>query len=733
MSTAIASPPPPAEAPKSATPQPARNVDCGILWLFAVTTFVSAFLLFQVQPLISKYILPWFGGSPAVWTTCMLFFQTVLFAGYAYAHLVTSRLVLAKQVLLHCVLLIAAVLVLPITPDSAWKPSGHEDPVGRILMLLAVSVGLPYFVISATGPLLQNWFSRRVPGTSPYRLYALSNIGSLLALLSYPFVVEPALNSNAQANWWSRLFQVFAVLCSACALNLWWKTRSTNNSASPAKIHQPSPGTDPTLVEYLRWFGYAMTPSLMLLATTNRVCLDVATIPFLWIAPLSLYLLSFILCFDSDRWYSRKGYAIGLGAGVLLTLVTMSGIADFSIILQVSIAFSMLFAACMLCHGELVSLKPAASHLTAFYLLVSAGGAAGGLFVGLFAPTFFPDYWEFPLGLLICCGILFRILQTTSAKTTDILKRKQTSVPQKTNPLRKYGMLAALAVLLSILPGMAKQATESLGNNLTTARNFYGVLRVNDRFPDHATMKQRVMAHGSTVHGLQFLAPERQGWPTTYYTRNAGVGRVLTTLQNTQDPKHVGVVGLGVGTLAAYGRSQDKYCFYEINQLVRPLAEQYFTFLTNTEPTIEHVLGDARLSMEFEEPRGYDVLVLDAFSSDAIPTHLLTKTAAKIYARHLKPNSILAVHISNRHFDLRPVILGLANELEWKCQVVIAPLNESIAQTASVWMICASAERLVELGLGDKDTVELSPEVNLENIRPIVWTDDRVDMLGVLR
>ncbi len=746
MSTATVSPPSAKSQPrKTATPQNSINIDFGVVWLFAITTFVSAFLLFQVQPLISKYILPWFGGSPAVWTTCMLFFQTVLFAGYAYAYLTTVRLNITKQVALHCLLLIAAVYVLPIAPDASWKPSGDEDPVGRILMLLVASVGLPYFVISATGPLLQNWFSHRVPGTSPYRLYALSNIGSLLALLSYPFVVEPALSCDAQAVWWSRIFQLFAVLCGACAINLWLKRHQPSATEDTTATNRLENETKPTLADHCRWFGYAMTPSLMLLATTNRVCLDVATIPFLWIAPLTLYLLSFILCFDSDRWYSRKGYAVALGIGILLTVVTMSGITEFPIILQVAIAFGMLFAACMLCHGELVALKPSANYLTSFYLFISAGGAAGGLFVGLFAPLVFPDYWEFPIGLLVCCAILFRQMQSLSTSASarpsihEASATSNQSKPTRTvRPIRKYGMLAALVVLLSILPSMAKQASESLGNNLTTARNFYGVLRVNDRFANHPTMKQRFMAHGSTVHGLQFLAEERRDWPTTYYTKDSGIGRVLSALKDDDTSNHVGVVGLGVGTLATYGRSQDRYCFYEINQLVRPLAEKYFSFLTDPQPSIEHVLGDARLSMEFEAPRAFDVLVLDAFSSDAIPTHLLTKNAAEIYARHLKQDSILAVHISNRHFDLRPVVVGLAQEIanlrntKTDCRVLIAPLDESIAQTASVWMICGPPERMAELPLST-DGDQLSDEAKLSDLKPIVWTDDHVDMLRVLR
>ncbi|NQT86236.1 hypothetical protein HQ560_05685, partial [bacterium] len=367
---------------------------------FAVTIFISAFLLFQVQPLIGKYILPWFGGGPAVWTSCMLFFQMLLLGGYAYAHVIRTRLSQRTQVIVHVTLLAATLLALPIAPSEGWKPQGDENPALYILLLLAVTVGLPYFVLSATGPLLQAWFSVRHPGRSPYRLYALSNVGSLLALLSYPFLVEPAMALRSQSTTWSIGFGLFVAFCIVSALSM-LRVRPTDADEAGADEDSAPPGWGVCLV----WVALAACGSTMLLAVTNQMSWDVAVVPFLWVLPLTLYLLTFIICFEFERWYYRPVFwpLLGLGAGAIVHLM-FEGVR-MPILFQVAGYAGGMFFCCMVCHGELVRLKPSPRYLTSFYLMVSAGGALGGLFVSLVAPAVFPMYLELHIGLWMTCAL----------------------------------------------------------------------------------------------------------------------------------------------------------------------------------------------------------------------------------------------------------------------------------------------------------------------------------------
>ncbi len=420
-------------------PSPSRR----LALFYALTVFLSAFLLFQVQPLIGKFILPWFGGSPAVWTTCMLVFQVLLFGGYAYAHMTTIYLRPRMQVGVHMLLMLAALMLLPITPAESWKPTNSELPAMRIMLLMLASVGLPYFILSATGPLIQSWFSRTHVGQSPYRLYSLSNIGSLLALISYPVLFEPSMSVYSQSLVWSVAFAVFVALC---AYSGWCMRRSAGNAAnrSADRAHASPEAADqaPSFATLSLWFLLAMTPSLMLLASTNQVCMDVAVIPFLWVLPLALYLISFILCFDSDRWYARRPYAIAamalqLGAVYLATLGS-----NVPILLQVALYFSALFCCCMTCHGELARLKPAPRHLTLYFFTISAGGAAGGLFVGLLAPVLFLNYNELQFGIL-CFMIAFMCLRISE-------DRIALPMPAWSRPVVVAGVLVAAVIGLSI-------------------------------------------------------------------------------------------------------------------------------------------------------------------------------------------------------------------------------------------------------------------------------------------
>ena len=618
---------------------------------FAATIFTSAFLLFQVQPLIGKFILPWYGGSPAVWTTCMLVFQVLLFAGYAYAHGVSMWLTVRQQALLHSVLLVTAAVAMPITPSLAWKPTGSESPTLSIVILLVRTVGLPYFLLSSTGPLLQRWFCWTCPGRVPYRLYALSNVGSLLALLSYPFVFEPILCSSSQAWLWSVVFCCFAALCLVCAV---WAVQPLQGgachgqpaTASVAGVTAACSRQLP-LAEYLTWFCLAGLPSIMLLATTNQVCMDIAVIPFLWIVPLTIYLLSFIVTFDSDRWYRRR-------PTVMLCAISSAGTAMMAthgvglpLLVQISVFFINLFFVCFFCHGELARRKPATNQLTAFYLTIAAGGAAGGLFVGLLAPYLFQGYYELNLGIVGCI-----LLCLGNYLHEDHRWRER--VPYRVKAGLGFLVLGAALVVCMTLAGHEP-------GTLVATRNFYGILRVKDQADDHSKDKIRKLVHGRIVHGSQFLSAAGRRQATTYYAPDSGVGRALRQHQINQ-PREIGVVGLGAGTLAVYGRAGDHMRFYEINPEVIRLANEHFWYLSDCPAEVTVVLGDARLTLEQEEARDFDLLVLDAFSGDAIPVHLLTAEAMQLYTRHLAADGILAIHISNLHFDLQPVVQGLADQ-----------------------------------------------------------------------
>lgn len=677
--------------------------------LFAITVFTSAFLLFQVQPLLAKFILPWFGGTPAVWTMCMLVFQLLLFGGYAYAHLLSGLKSVSRQACVHAVLLTVAALSLPIIPDMGWKPAGDESPALRITLLLLGTVGMPYFLLSATGPLLQQWFSKACSGISPYRLYALSNIGSLLALVSYPFVFEPLMSSTMQAGLWSALFIIFALSCLMCG----WTT-AMNHSHDETIDSQATTVAGQHTTSYSRWFILAMLPSIMLLATTNEVCMDIAVVPFLWIIPLTLYLLSFILTFESDRFYNRRIMSVATAVSLVITILMMAQGALFGVVLQIFLFFGNLFLVCMLCHGELVQLKPHPSKLTAFYLTISAGGAAGGLFVGLIAPVIFQSYCELPLGivscLLICAGTYLRGDETF-----------QKAVPPATS--LKFG--CGISGLLLLYFAFFSQHSLT---NLAVERNFYGVLRVDDNVDSVTNRPSRDMIHGRVVHGRQFLDEAGRRQPSTYYSVSSGVGRLLNVAEGSvsKSGRHIGVVGLGAGTLAVYSQPTDRLRFYEINPDVISLAREHFTFLSDSAGKVEVLAGDARLVLEREPDQMFDVLVLDAFSGDAIPVHLLTSEAMQIYSRHLRPDGVLAVHISNSYFDLEPVVRALGDEfgLQTHIQTCDSGADGGVALD-SVWaVLCRQPEVLTEIFGADGSSA---------SSRTVLWTDDRNNLLNVLR
>lgn len=672
--------------------------------LFAATIFVSAFLLFQVQPLVARIILPWFGGSAAVWTTCMLFFQLLLVGGYLYSHWLVGRRP-RSQAILHIVMLALAVLTLPVMPDAAWKPENGGDPTLRIIAVLGVSVGLPYFLLSTTSPLVQSWYSRAKNGALPYRLFALSNFGSMLALLSYPVLIEPLLPLRAQGIAWSVGFGVFAVSCAALA----WVSREF--PLAPRPTHGRSDDTPPVAGDYLLWIVLPACASVLLLAYTSHLSQNVAPIPFLWVLPLALYLASFILCFEGRGWYRRWIYLpllVLAFVGVSASLVR--GWNHPPIIVMVPLYALALFVACMVCHGELARAQPHPRHLTAYYLMISVGGALGGLFVSLAAPKIFVELYELPIGMVITVIALGLALAHERA-------RKPASMPRWL-PMATAFFAGALAV------GLIRVYEARTEDAIAQKRNFYAALRVEEY--GSGAERQRTLTHGTITHGKQFLAEERKRWPTTYYGEDSGAGRAIAARQSA-GPIKLGVVGLGVGTLATYGREGDTVRMYEINPQVIDLANDHFTYLKDSRAKIETALGDARLVLERESAQNFDVLIIDAFSSDSIPVHLLTIEAFAAYFRHLHPDGVLAVHISNRYLDLEPVLFQAAAAHNKAVRMFD---NESIDERgvySSTWVLLAHDERVFE----HPRLAPMKPLAPTRSVRR--WTDDYSDLYAILK
>ena len=675
--------------------------------LYALTIFVSAFLLFQIQPVITRAILPWFGGSAAVWTVCLLFFQVTLLLGYLYSHCIITYLKPKNQKILHITLLIVSLISLPIIPREALKPIGGEDPTFKILLLLLATVGMPYFLLSTTGPLLQGWFeaNRKVSGEtlSPYRLYALSNGGSMLALISYPILIEPWFTTRFQAIGWSISFVIFVSLCVLVA----WKLKTpdkvdTENmeeiSASDIEIVKPSWALQ------LLWVGLAACSCTLLLSITTHLSENIAAIPFLWVAPLSLYLLSFIFCFAGKSWKWKPAFLAFpalLIAAMAYTLTAKYQVPEIKGLIALFSAG--LFVCCMVCHGELARLRPHPRYLTNFYLMLSLGGALGGVFVGAIAPRVFQGNYELPIALcacaIFCVGLLY----------------KETTVDLK--DISWFALIVGVVVLILSFISHIKEERKTYQR---IVRNFYGTLRVSEY--DGA----KHLVNGTITHGIQFLDPEKQGLPTSYYAKESGVGLAIEAIKPAINRK-IGVIGLGTGTVAAYGKPGDVIHYYEINPLDVDIAKTDFTYLKNCKGKVELVLGDARLSMEKEAPQNFDVLAVDAFSGDAIPVHLLTKEAFDLYFKNLKPDGILAVHVSNQYLDLVPVVEKLATNVDKESIYVLNDGDEERQVSTSAWVLVAKRGRFKGTAIQSAGT---PPKVR-KDLR--LWTDDYSNLFQILK
>jgi SAM-dependent methyltransferase len=736
---------PPARPPASAA-RP-RAAGAAVLAIYACAVFSSAFLLFLVQPLFSRMVLPLLGGSPAVWNTCMLFFQAALLGGYLYAHLTSQRFTPRAQALVHLGLLAVAAAVLPVSVSGA-APPGDGSPIGWLLLLMATTVGLPFFVLSGTGPILQRWFTATGhPGAAnPYWLYAASNLGSMLALLSYPVWMEPRLRLAEQSATWAVGYGLLGLLLCACAAAVW---RARDAAAAAVADAPPVPRRERAV-----WVGLAFIPSSLLLGVTTYVTTDLTPVPLLWVVPLALYLLTFALVFAprplvSHRWMVLSQPAMIAGA----VLLYMDGHLREPQ-LAVPVHLLALFITAMVCHGELSRRRPHPGRLTEFYLWISVGGVLGGIFNVLVAPVLFTRIYEYPLVLALAClarpwpaertpGSKHASLAVQVALLGAVLywSTGGTDNPPPTMVAVPIAIVAVHALTLGVgrwpvwlavcLGGLLLRGIYdevSSRNTLTTRRTFFGHYRV---YVNPADGGYSILTHGSTLHGAQSLDPKRVAEPLTYYVRNGPFGDIFASRPVLTRTTRVAVVGLGTGTTAAYAQPGEDWTFYEIDPGIVEIARdpRYFTYLRNAEAPVHVVLGDARLSLARGTGAPYDLILLDAFSSDAVPVHLLTREALDTYLRRLAPGGRIAYHVSNRYLDLESVVGSLARERGLAVRVGSGPPSRSAEyQQWSTWVVVARSERdLASLGRRDRWR---DPKI-LPGTRP--WTDDYSSVLSVFR
>ncbi|HME37723.1 MAG TPA: fused MFS/spermidine synthase [Steroidobacteraceae bacterium] len=748
----------------------------------ALTILLSSFLLFLVQPILAKQILPWFGGSAGVWTMCLVFFQLVLLFGYAYAHWLTRHGVRPRRASLHIVLLLASCLTLPIIPSSFWQPQHATVPALRILGLLAATVGLPYFLLASTAPLLQRWLSadeqNSAQSRSIYRLFALSNFGSLVGLLSYPFAIEPFATLRLQAWVWSSAYVLFV----GCFISYAWKRRQSPELARTPTVDGGNPEPAPAPRTYVYWICCAALGSALLLSVTNQITQNVASIPFLWVVPLTMYLLSFIICFEGrsgDGWYDRRRWVapamLATGAMAWALFADRSNLSIFS---AVPIFVIGILWGCVVCHGELARSKPSPAYLTHFYLCLATGGALGGLLVGIVAPLIFTSYWEMPLALIFVGALgVYSCLEETTQRSrtlwaanllvallgTALVLLLLGELPSALDPYTlgwskivmgdaRWGCAALLIMAAFVLPryrlSLAIALTalfctlifdwsyyqELTAGARASVRNFYGSLRVIDS--TEGARHIRRLKHGVIVHGSQILEPGLSSIPTTYYGETSGIGRTLRSEHRTIGALRIGSVGLGAGTLAAYGEAGDLFRVYELNPAVLDIAQNQFSYLKNSKARIEPVLGDARLSLAFEIAHGafdapeqrFDVLSLDAFSGDAIPVHLLTREAFATYARALKPDGILAFHLSNQYLDLPPVVEQIARGAGFQAVLIADRPPTSSLSAASDWVLVTRNAAFLRQPDIAAHTAPIAARTGLPE-----WTDQFSNLFQILK
>ncbi len=686
---------------------------------FYLSICLSAFLLFLVEPLIGKTLLPWFGGTAAVWSTSMVFFQIMLTGGYAYAAWLSQG---KRRRVLHGFLLAGSLLLMlalslfwrsPITPSDDLNLAATIPPAPAIFILLGLAIGLPFFLLASNSTLVQAWFHRADPARSPYRLYVFSNLSSLAALLLYPTLLEPNLPLPGQGWLWSGAYLLFALLTFYGLIR-----QGSSKNIVPAETVEPAPR--PGRKTIALWVGLSACASILLLSITNYLTQQVAVIPFLWVLPLAIYLATFALAFAGEKFYPRSLFVFALVPVILLYDLAMVNGGLLGVPLQIGIFSLLLFLGCMVCNGELYRLRPPAVHMPSFYLLISIGGALGGLLVTFVAPALFNGFWELPLGVLLFCALF--LLVGRGAKGEGL----------KGEIVHRLGWaMLGTAVLIA-----AVRTFSFIGADLTgsvhTERNFYGVIRVRQSASEGETSNSYQLINGSTIHGAQFLGPDERRIPTVYYGPEFGVGLALLNYPRTPAGIKVGALGLGVGTIAAYSQPGDLYRFYEINPADILLAQGqggYFTYLTDSKADIDVVQGDARLSLQQEVDYIYDLLVLDVFNNDSIPVHLMNEQAFTIYLDHLQPNGVLAVHITNAYLDLTPVVAVLAGHFDLGSALIVDP-GDGHYTSPSTWMLLT------------RDASFLSQPAILSRSSPLpppsslfirLWTDDYSNLFQLLK
>ncbi|PKM12238.1 MAG: spermidine synthase [Gammaproteobacteria bacterium HGW-Gammaproteobacteria-3] len=738
--------------------RPDRSVS--LIFLFAATLFISATLMFSLQPLFGKLLLPLLGGSPAVWNTCMVFYQSILFFGYLYAHLLSTRRNTHRQIQIHVVVILISLVALPLAlPENLVPPTG-SNPTFWLLWTLFLAIGLPFFVVSTTAPLLQKWFSGVGHHTShdPYYLYAASNAGSLIALLSYPFVLEPNIGLASQKIYWSVGYGLLGLLLCACAVTLWQNKKTDRLDSKAAE-----PETALSLNTKLHWLALAFVPSSLLLGLTNFISTDIASVPLLWIIPLTLYLLSFIIVFS--KWGGAvHPYMVMLQPILLLPFLAYSFInpAVLPYWLDLILHLTAFFLAVMVCHGELAKQRPHTRHLTDFYLIMSFAGMLGGLFNTFVAPFVFNAVYEYPIMIIAALLLRPNLESSTASHKNQWAKQALPPLFVLAAGLAVYGLtdnlpqyLDALGVGLILLAGLTyafrakalalalltgtviffTQGLHSvLSNTLLQERTFFGVLSVRESVlldENGHSEKYHEIFHGTTKHGAQRLAADLEQIPLTYYSRQGPMGQLFKTFDAQDSAWHIGVVGLGAGALVCYAKPGQNWTLYEIDPLMVEIAKnpEYFTYLQRCGQHAVVRIGDARLSLQQESGQTFDLLMMDAFSSDSVPTHLLTQEAIQLYFNKLKPDGILAFHITNRHLALKKVLADHAKQLKLVALIQeFKPQKELPLVVATDWVVMAKNPEtlapLLKSRLGNWQKMPL-----YFDMKP--WTDDFTNIIGI--
>jgi len=735
-----------------------------VVILFTITLFLSSTLLFLVQPMVGKMVLPMLGGTPAVWNTCLVFFQATLLAGYLYVHGSTRWLRPRQQALLHITLLVLSLLALPIAIQAGNDPPATGTPIAWLLRILVLTVGIPFFVVSTSGPLLQRWFARtdHPSAGDPYFLSVAGNVGSIIALVAYPALMEPSLRLADQSSLWTAGYGVWVVLTIAC----YWQVyrQSSRHSAPDADASSdilPDAGERgrPTWTQRLRWIAWAFVPSSLLLGVTTYLTTDVAAVPLFWIVPLAIYLMTFALVF-ARRAVLSHALMVRLLPLTVLPLATLV-IFDSKLpaAFQSPVHLVTFFLAGMVCHGELARSRPDSRHLTAFYLCMSLGGVLGGLFNALVAPLVFTTVLEYPLALVLACALRPR---PDGSADTPLARRLDFALPvafgllvlammfgfaggaDSKTPLALVCVYIVPAVVCFSFKHRPLRFALGLGALMLASsvymtahdgvayrgRSFFGVHRVLHQ-PEHNT---RYLVHGGIIHGGQSLDPARRREPLAYFHPTGPIGQAFNTFRGSAAKPRVAVIGLGIGTLAAYSQPGQAWTFYEIDPTIADLAgdRRYFTYLADSPAQMRIVLGDARVSLAKEPPRSFDLLIVDAFSSDAIPVHLATREAFRLYWQKLDARGVLAFHISNRYIDFAPLLGDLARDAGLMCLVQddlrLDNAERAAAKTASRWAIMARS--IDDLGI-------LASDIRWQPVprrpAPIIWTDDFSNPMGLFR